>query len=144
MQRYEKKNAHTNKLLHINQSHQFYFPPLALAMLTILMASLSHFLPLGGVRRGPSLSHFLPLGGVRRGPSLRLFSPSGELEGGLAFDLKEQRNGLFFNEKMSFRTLICIFLSIIIIIKKIISNFAVAFRISKYLEPQILLVFYSY
>ena len=69
MQRYEKKNAHTNKLLHINQSHQFYFLPLALALAlaTFLMASLSHFLPLGGVRGGPSLSPFLPLGGVRKG-----------------------------------------------------------------------------
>ena len=79
MQRYEKKNAHTNKLLHINQSHQFYFPPLALALAlaTFQLESLSPFLPLGGVRGGPSLSHFLPLGGVRGGPSLRLFLPLG-------------------------------------------------------------------
>jgi hypothetical protein len=81
MQRYEKKNAHTNKLLHINQSHQFYFPPLALALATFLMASLILFLPLGGVRRGPSLILFLPLGGVRGGPSLRLFLPLGEVLG---------------------------------------------------------------
>ena len=77
MQRYEKKNAHTNKLLHINQSHEFYFPPLALALAlsTFQLESLSPFLPLGGVRGGPSLSHFLPLGGVRRGPNLRPFLP---------------------------------------------------------------------
>ena len=81
MQRYEKKNAHTNKLLHINQSHQFYFPPLALALATFQLESLSPFLPLGGVRGGPSLSHFLPLGGVRRGPSLRLFLPLGGVRG---------------------------------------------------------------
>ena len=68
MQRYEKKNAHTNKLLHINQSHQFYFPPLALALATFQLESLSPFLPLGGVRRGPSLRLFLPLGGVRGEP----------------------------------------------------------------------------
>ena len=70
MQRYEKKNAHTNKLQHINQCHEFYFSPLtlALALATILMARLRLFLPLGGVRGGPSLSPFLPLGGVRRGP----------------------------------------------------------------------------
>ena len=76
MQRYEKKNAHTNKLLHINQSHEFYFPPLALALVlaTILMASLRLFLPLGGVRRGPNLRPFLPLG---------------EVEGSLTFELKE-------------------------------------------------------
>ena len=75
MQRYEKKNAHTNKLLHINQSHEFYFSllALALALATILMASLIHFLPLGGVRGGLALA---------------LSSPSGELEGGLTFDLK--------------------------------------------------------
>ena len=70
MQRYEKKNAHTNKLLHINQSHEFYFSPLALALAlaTILLTSLIHFLPLGGVRRGPNLRPFLPLGGVRGEP----------------------------------------------------------------------------
>ena len=53
MQRYEKKNAHTNKLLHINQSHEFYFPPLALALATFQLESLSPFLPLGGVRGEP-------------------------------------------------------------------------------------------
>lgn len=88
MQRYEKKNAHTNKLLYINQSHEFYFPPLALALATFQLESLSPFLPLGGVRGGPSLIHFLPLGGVRGGLALALSSPSGELEGGLTFDLK--------------------------------------------------------
>ena len=79
MQRYEKKNAHTNKLLHINQSHEFYFPPLALALAlaTFQLESLSPFLPLGGVRRGPNLRPFLPLGGVRRGPSLSPFLPLG-------------------------------------------------------------------
>ena len=89
MQRYEKKNAHTNKLLHINQSHQFYFPPLALALATFQLESLSPFLPLGGVRGGPSLIHFLPLGGVRGGLALALSSPSREFEGSLTFDLKE-------------------------------------------------------
>ena len=53
MQRYEKKNAHTNKLLYINQSHEFYFPPLALALATFQLESLSPFLPLGGVRGEP-------------------------------------------------------------------------------------------
>ena len=79
MQRYEKKNAHTNKLLHINQSHQFYFPPLALTLATFQLESLSPFLPLGGVRGGPSLRLFLPLGGVRGGPSLSPFLPLGEV-----------------------------------------------------------------
>ncbi len=74
MQRYEKKNAHTNKLLHINQSHQFYFLPLALALATFQLESLSPFLPLGGVRGGLALA---------------LFSPSGEFERSLTFDLKE-------------------------------------------------------
>ena len=73
MQRYEKKNAHTNKLLHINQSHQFYFPPLALALATFQLESLSPFLPLGGVRGGLALA---------------LSSPSREFEGSLTFDLK--------------------------------------------------------
>ena len=85
MQRYEKKNAHTNKLLHINQSHQFYFSPLALALATFQLESLSPFLPLGGVRGGPSLRLFLPLGGVRGGLALALFSPSGEFERGPDF-----------------------------------------------------------
>ena len=118
MQRYEKKNAHTNKLLHINQSHEFYFPPLALALAlaTFLLTSLIHFLPLGGVRGGLALALFSPLGELEGGLALALFSPSGELEGGLTFDLKEKKNELFFNKKMSFRTLIYIFLSIIIII----------------------------
>ena len=81
MQRYEKKNAHTNKLLHINQSHQFYFPPLALALAlaTFQLESLSPFLPLGGVRGGPSLRLFLPLGGVRGGLSLSPFLSLGEV-----------------------------------------------------------------